>query len=197
MTVADLPAPALDPEGLWRGPWPDASDPAPDLRRLGARERAHLLACVAEWTGACPVPAIQMGGELLLRALAEALAGEPIGRALGIEPPAGLTLRRAALLRERDELLHRARAARPEWRTASARRAATLIHAALDRYRANVWPRERGREAAPAAEPAASFWRICRLEAGGGPKAVGSERIAQIFELADGPAERPEQLDLL
>lgn len=189
--------PALDPEGLWRGPWPDANDPAPDLRYLGARERAHLLACLGEWAFACPTPAIQVAGQILLRALAENIGGEPIGRALGIEPPAGQTLRQAALLAERNALLHRARASQVEWASASPRRAAQLVHAALKRYASTSWPRERKRETAPAAEPSASFWRLHRLQAEGGPKIPGRERITQIFTLADGPLDQPDQLPLL
>lgn len=154
---------ALDPDNLWRSPWPNCSDDPAPLRLMGARARADLLAAVAEWTGACPNPTIRQGGAMILRALAEHLTGEPIGRALGLEPPAGLIARREIDLAQRDALILRARASVPAWRDAPPRQAARAMLEALARYRATTWARERERETAPASEPAASFWRLLRL----------------------------------
>jgi len=154
---------ALDPEGLWRSPWPDCSEDPVPLRLMGARARADLLAAVAEWTGACPNPTIRQGGAMILRALADHLNGEPIGRALGLEPPAGLIARREIDLARRDALILRARDAVPAWRDAPARQAAKAMLATFERYHTGAWQRDRRRDTAPAAEPAASFWRLIRL----------------------------------
>ncbi|AXQ93006.1 hypothetical protein LV780_03775 [Cereibacter azotoformans] len=194
--MADLLA--LDPADLWRPPLHQI-DENTRLSHLDALGRTSLFRHAADKLAADPDPRSRLFVEMVDRALhAHVHEREPLGRALGTQPPAGLSARWAALQAERDRLLHTARASRPEWRTASAARAAQLIDAAWQRYAATVWPQAReDRDTAPAVEPQASFWRLCRLEAGGGPKAVGSERIRQILQLADGPMDRPEQLPLL
>lgn len=154
---------ALDPENLWRSPWPNCSDDPAPLRLMGARARADLLAAVAEWTFSCPNPTIRQGGTMILRALQEHMKGEPIGRALGLEPPAGLIARREIDLASRDALLRKVRDAVPAWRDAPPRQAARAMLAAFERYRNGAWQSDRGRDTAPAAEPAASFWRLIRL----------------------------------
>ncbi|WP_235841469.1 hypothetical protein [Cereibacter azotoformans] len=187
----------LFPAALWR-PEPSADDGPIRLGHLDSLGKGDLLAWAADRLAGDSHPKAQAFSEWARKVLHEHIfKGEPIGRASGLEPPAGLTLRRAALQAERNRLLHIARAARPEWAGASAARAAQLIDAAWQSYASTAWPRDRKRETAPAAEPAASFWRLCRLEAEGGPRVVGEERIYQLFREADGPSERPEQLTFL
>ena len=154
----------LDPDGLWRDPelW-DNVHPAP-LAQADATKRADLLLLVAEWSRWNPNPAVRQGGDLLFRAIEAHLEGEPVGRALGLEPPAGLIARQGIKLARRNTLLRRARASVPAWRGAPTKDAARAMAAAFDRYEAGGWLADRSRETAPAAEPTASWWRILKLD---------------------------------
>jgi hypothetical protein len=48
--LADQPAPDLERDGRWRAPWPMVAEEPIALRNKGAKARADLLACAAEWT---------------------------------------------------------------------------------------------------------------------------------------------------
>lgn len=179
--LVDRDIPDLEREGPWRAPWPAVGEEPKALRLMGARERADLLACAAEWTFASPNPAVRQGGALLLNALRSHLDGEPIGRALGLEPAAGLIARREIELAQRDKLLRHVRSAVPDWVELSARQAAVHMLASFERYRA-THPQSDApcRLTAPATEPAATWWRLRRLNLK--VQMPGHEQLAAILD---------------
>lgn len=180
----DLAAPDPDPHCLWRARWDDLLADTTPISRKGARERADLVAAVAEWSFANPHQSIRVGGALILRALHEHRQGEPFGRALGLEPASGLTARTAINLATRNSIFRAARAASPAWRDAPARQAALLMSASFARYIAGPWLADRRRATAPAVEPAASWWRICSLDLK--TKMPGCAHLASILEQENG-----------
>jgi len=171
-----------DPAGEWRRPGRyldavfgagfDAPDGPEVLRGHDAAALLDLWFASVEW--------LQMNVDPEVRAFARRMecAGEamlrgdkgddgravPLGRMLGLQPASGATASPSIRLARRKTLLRKARASDPAWAAATDRQAATMIHAALNRYRTTAWPRDRERETAPAVEPAASFWRLLRLD---------------------------------
>lgn len=171
--------PAGDPGGVWRrrGRWVEAAT-APETagpRTLAGADAVALLDdlfALAEWgrMAACPrVQALAVrlieAGELIRDARTDAdRRAVNLGRELGIQPPAGKSPGYALAQRTRNDVLRHVWRAVPEWRELPPRRAAPLIAAAFERYRASRWQSERDRESAPiAAEPWPSFWRLSRL----------------------------------
>lgn len=174
----DLAAPDPDPEGLWRVSWDELVVDTTPMCRKGARERADLIAAVAEWAFTNPSTSIRSAGALILRALDEHRQGEPFGRALGLEPASGLVARTAINFEARNTLIRAARAAMPAWREASPRQAARDLVAAFAKYEATGWPLDRARDTAPAGDPVrAAFWRIKRS----GTAMPDAPRVAQLL----------------
>lgn len=111
-----------------------------------------------------PLPAIDR--DLLATGLEEWLAerGEvPLDKVLGLRTWGGVSVSRAMVLAERDRLLTSLWRSSPEWYGLPPVAAARLISLAAQRYESDRWPRERNRVDAPAAEPAATFWRCLQL----------------------------------
>ncbi|WP_133618556.1 hypothetical protein [Phaeovulum veldkampii] len=106
-------------------------------------------------------------GEAILRCeTGDAKRAVPLSRLMGLsaEGGGGLSAGQAVARKRRNALLREARASRPEWRDVPDRRAATLMLPALRRYRTGAWQADRGRDTAPAGDPArACFWRALRL----------------------------------
>jgi hypothetical protein len=129
-------------------------------------------------------PTVRQGGALLLQALRAHLDGEPIGRALGLEPAAGLIARREIELTQRDRLLRHVRMAVPDWSELAARQAAAHMIASFARYRA-AHPRANAqqRTTAPAVEPAATWWRLLRLNLK--VQMPGREQLSAILDHCD------------
>jgi hypothetical protein len=67
----------------------------------------------------------------------------------------------------------------PEWRDLAPSAAARLMVISASRYEANRFPREREAIDAPAAEPAATWWRIMRS----GVRMPAAKRLQQILEM--------------
>jgi len=182
---------ALDPDGLWRADdafahrvgWGlnSEADPGVLFRRAGALGRADALAALCDWASVAPAPVVRAAGRLLAGALAEAIErGEPIGRALGLEPPSGARVSHAVKLAKRDAMLRALRAATPAWRALPPRRAAAAMAAAFRRYAVGGWTADRRRSSAPAVEPAATWWRVLRL--GLAVAVPGVDRLAEILD---------------
>lgn len=181
MAARPIPdAPLGDPAGDWREPsrvlravmsdgWVEADGPGA-LRLMDAAALLDLHFALAEWGALHPDPAVRAYAQRLANAGEAVLRGDkdaegravPVGRIIGLQPAAGSTAAPSIARKRRDELLRRARDAVPAWRDAPARQAARGMLAAFERYRAGAWQRDRERDTAPAAEPAASFWRLLR-----------------------------------
>lgn len=175
---SDPEIPDPDPDHLWRKTWDEICSDTTPPQQMGALQRADLIGAVAEWTWANPYPSIRAGGALILRALDEHRRGEPFGRALGLEPAAGLVARTAIGLAERNTLIRSARASVPEWAAAPPRQAARAIVAAFRRYETTTWLHDRDRHTAPAGDAArAAFWRILRS----GLPMPDAPRVAQLL----------------
>ncbi|MBU1550200.1 MAG: hypothetical protein KJ947_11595 [Alphaproteobacteria bacterium] len=84
----------------------------------------------------------------------------PLDRALGLRKWGGVSVARAVALSDRDGLLINIWQGQTEWRSLSPLAAARMMKLSADRYESGRWPRERDQVTAPAAEPAATWWRI-------------------------------------
>ncbi|TGQ01417.1 MULTISPECIES: hypothetical protein [unclassified Mesorhizobium] len=109
-------------------------------------------------------------------------ARQPLAKALHLQSHGGLSVGRHLALADRNRMLtalHRAL-----WPDLAPAAAAGALLRSFSAYEANRWPRDQHRLEAPATEPAATWWRICRL--GSMPKA---RRLRSI--LADRGNSRP------
>ena len=172
--------PAADPDRVWRrrGRWAEAvasEGAGPDgpevLRDLDAAARLDLFLAVAEEASMSIAPDVRAFARLMIEA-GEALArgatdrdgrAVPLGRILGLQPPAGSTAAHRVKLTKRDAMLRRVREVVPAFRDAPDRVAAAAMVESFARYRAGGWEAHAGRDRAPATEPAATWWRVLRL----------------------------------
>lgn len=176
----DHPAhvPAGDPERRWRRRrrWLNAPGPAkPSLEALRGNDAvANLddLAACADWLRMAPCPRVAAMGLRfveVVEAVRDAKTDDDrrafnVGRALGIQPPAGKSAGYALALDERNRLLRHLWQAVPAWRDLAPRAASAEIVAAFERYRAGRWQDDKTRKSAPiTAEPIPTFWRLARL----------------------------------
>lgn len=184
--------PAGDPTGAWRkrGVWasaamnPDAPDGPEALRGADALARLDLWFRAVEWLELCPDPETRaFCGEM--RKAGEALAqgatdqdgrAPPLGRLLGIQPPAGQTAAHAIALRQRDRLLRQARAAVAAWRDLPPRQAARAMVASYARWATTA---EARRETRPQGLPGACWWQLSRLALA--VRMPGIDRLAEIL----------------
>lgn len=192
--------PLGDPDREWREPsrllravmsdgW-TAKDGPELLRLLDAAGLLDLFFATAEWTiRTHPDEAVRAfawrmvdAGEVVRRGDKDADGRAiPLGRLLGIQPPAPTSAARKLDLQSRDRLLRKARAEVPEWRDLPARQAAPLMIQSFERYRQGQWREERKkRKTAPAVEPKASWWRILRLRI-----AIKMPKVAQLSKILD------------
>ena len=174
-------APLGDPSGEWREParvlravmsdgWTEPDGPEA-LRFMDAAALLDLHFALSEWGVLHPDPAVRAYAQRLADAGEAVLRGDkdadgravPVGRILGLQPAAGSTAAPAIARKRRDDLLLRARDAVPAWRDAPARQAAKAMLEAFEKYRVGAWQLDRERDRATATEPAASFWRLIRL----------------------------------
>lgn len=113
----------------------------------------------------------------------------PLGRLMGIQPASGSTAAPSIAKQRRDALIRTARASVPEWRDARPYTGARLLSEEFAQYRAAGFAQdctrsEAGREGrAPAEEPRASFFRLCKLEtAPGGAFPTDLKTIVGVFK---------------
>ncbi len=169
--------PAGDPERAWRrrDRWIEAAtatDAAPvTLARHDAAALLDAFLAVAEWgtMALCPevrAMAVRMikAGEAVARGDAdEDGRATPIGRILGLQPPAGSTAAHRVKLIRRDAMLRHVRNAVPRFQAAPPRAAAAAMVESFERYCAGGWQADQRRESAPVPEPSATWWRVLRL----------------------------------
>lgn len=159
----------LDAEGL------DAPDDPSILALLGPDARLDAFLRLAEWGLMAGCPEVRATARLAVKAGLSILGRETdasgravsLAKIMGLQPEGGggQTVGQAIALKRRNALLRQARASRPEWRDASDRGAAALMLKEFRRYRDGAWQADRGRDTAPAGDPArAAFWRVLRLE---------------------------------
>lgn len=187
-------SPAADPGQEWRrkGRWLDAISldeigPPVTLARHDAAELLDAFLAVAEWGLRALDPEVQAmaakmieAGEMLAKGATDRDGrAVPLGRMLGIQPPAGSTAAHRVKLIRRDAMLRAVRAAVPAFADAPPRAAAVAMVASFDRYRAGGWQADRARDAAPVLEPAATWWRVLRL--GLSVPVPGADRLADIL----------------
>lgn len=165
---------ALDPDNLWRDDWRFAvrgadglaadDDPRSVFRFAGAVERTDALAALAEWGTLCPVPSVRAAAALLLGALADNIeTGEPLGRALGVEPAGGQTASHGVKLRKRNAILRRLYSSDARLRDMAPRRAAAEIISAFATYSTDAWPRDRRLANPPDDLRHSAFWLLRHL----------------------------------
>ena len=88
--------------------------------------------------------------------------GGPLDRAFGLRQRGGVSVERSRDLAERDRMLRRVWRQVVEWRDQPPASAARMMVQSAQRYERTRWPREQESLDAPAAEPAATWWRILR-----------------------------------
>ncbi|NKJ79645.1 DUF1896 domain-containing protein [Rhizobium leguminosarum] len=85
-----------------------------------------------------------------------------LDQAFGFRRPGGVSIRRAASNKMRNDILLHLKQSHPEWSGLAPAVASRRMRKAFDQYEAGRWKRERDSLAAPSAEPYASFWRLLR-----------------------------------
>ncbi len=163
----------------WRKPsrWINAvmGDDVPDPRTaLKGKDAAGLLdafAACADWCGMAKDPEVAAMGAKMREAVDAVLRGEkdaegravPIGRLLGVQPPAGATATQIIADERRNALLRAARASVVEWAALPPRRAAAAMILDFGRYRTGRWQADQKRDDAPGGNPVtAIWWRLLR-----------------------------------
>lgn len=150
----------------------DVPDPRTALRGKDAAELLDALAAAADWCGMAIDPEVAAMGAKMREAVDAVLRGEkdaegravPIGRLLGVQPPAGATATQLIADRRRNQLLREARASVPEWGALPHRRAAAAMITAFGQYHAGGWQADKTRHDAPGGNPVkAIWWRLLRL----------------------------------
>lgn len=166
-------------EADWRQPsrWLNAvmGDEVPDPRTaLRGKDAAGLLdafAACADWCVMAIDPEVAAMGVRMREAVDAVLRGEkdiegravPIGRLLGVQPPAGATATRIIADERRNALLLAARASVDQWVALPPRKAAAQMIKAFDQYRAGGWQADQERDDAPGGNPVtANWWRLLR-----------------------------------
>lgn len=114
----------------------------------------------------------------------EAGVAASLDRAFGLRQRGGISPARAAVLQRRDDLLRQLWRGHEAFRDQQPLVAAKLMYLSADRYQSTRWPREKNDLSAPSSEPAATWWRILRLDIA----IPGTKRLQQILqrEIQDG-----------
>ncbi|MDP2779843.1 hypothetical protein [Devosia sp.] len=99
---------------------------------------------------------------------------------LGLRQRGGVSPGRKMALDARNAMLCRLARDLPDWASLAPGAAARHMRSSFDQYHASRWPRERDNIDSPAAEPAATWWRLLRSETA----VPNVKRLQQI--LADG-----------
>lgn len=124
---------------------------------------------------------------LLMEALNTSIASgfeTSLYAALGLKTWGGTSPVRKLELGRRDRRLLGVWATVPEWSKLPPPAAAKLMAASAKRYQSDRWPRESKSLDAPAAEPAATWWKILRS----GDCIPGERRMAQILHSGNSSA---------
>lgn len=124
---------------------------------------------------------------LLMEALNTSIASgfkTSLYAALGLKTWGGISPVRKMDLGRRDRRLFVLWATVPEWSKLPPPAAAKLMSASAKRYQADRWPRESKSFDAPAAEPAATWWKILRS----GEGIPGERRMGQILHSGNSSA---------